>query len=217
MLPNLLNAIIMFMEPSGILPTWAPRIKPHLIRQLYEDDSRGMLDEALLNEVGWGLHARCGSFIDAVEAVNGRAPCPVCGAVVQHHSGQDEVLRCAQCGWQNTWKAYFKTIQHKQLSGAEPVLALFRDYRSRFPLARASQEKMLLIDTLIHGFHTYIRFGNTRAVCVNLIHGSHREIVELLDGLAYGAGSTPGVQEQWQGWHNEVALLAERWRDWSNR
>ena len=138
-------------------PRWAPRIKQSLIRRLYETDASGIQDEELIDEVGWTLHARCASFVDAVEASLGRARCPGCGRIIAHDSMPDTVLRCAECGWETTWRAYFKTFQHKQLSGAEPVLVLFRDYMERFPKARDPREKMLLIDGLIHGFHQYQR------------------------------------------------------------
>jgi hypothetical protein len=35
-----------------LLPTWALRVKPYLIRRLYESDAQGMLDSDLLEEVG---------------------------------------------------------------------------------------------------------------------------------------------------------------------
>lgn len=199
------------MGTSGILPSWAPRVKQSLIRRLYENDARGMLDETLLSEVGWGLHARCASFISAVEAVHGRAPCPVCGAVILHQHGPKEILHCPGCGWENSWAAYFSTIQHKQLSGAEKVLELFADYIERFPRAKDAREKMLLIDGLLHGFHWYAKFGNTRAVCVNLIEGRLHEVVAFLDALSYGPASTPGLQQRREDWHAEIDRITGLW------
>src|SRR6266498_1514046 len=108
------------MAPTGDLPTWAPRLNQRLIQRLYEDDSQGLLDEDLLAEVGWALYHRCQSFITANQAVHGRAPCASCGAILSHHAGPDEILHCPVCGWECAWKDYFHTIQHRQLSGAEP-------------------------------------------------------------------------------------------------
>jgi hypothetical protein len=56
-----------------VLPTWAPRVKPYLIRRLYESDDQGVLDTDLLDEVGWALYARCESFIQAGKP--GRVTC----------------------------------------------------------------------------------------------------------------------------------------------
>jgi hypothetical protein len=199
---------------TGILmPTWAPRLKQHQIRRLYESDARGMLDEALLDEVGWGLRARCQSFLQAVEAVHGRVHCPACDAVILRSKDPDEALLCPGCGWECPWKTYHKTFQHKQLNGAEPVLSLFRDYLERFPLAREPQAKMLLIDRIITGFHHYLRFGDTRATAVNLIEGSYHDVVDFLDSLSAGPGSTPGIQENHAEWREKINRTADLWND----
>lgn len=203
-------------QPSpaeGILPVWAPRVRQSQIRRLYETDAMGMYDDELLDEVGWGLAARCESFIAAVEAARGRVQCPVCGQVVLHHSGKDEVLHCAACGWEASWQAYFKTFQHKQLSGAEAVLALFQEFVSQFPTAQTGREKMLLIDRLIHGFHYYLQLGPTRAVGVNLIGGSYHEVVDFLDRLTYGEGSTPGTRQTRSEWREMINQTADQWQD----
>jgi len=51
------------MRSSFILPTWAPWVKPYLIRQFYESDAAGCLDDALFDKVSWSLYVRCDSFI----------------------------------------------------------------------------------------------------------------------------------------------------------
>ena len=122
-------------EHQNTLPTWAPRVTQWEIRRLYEADAQGIYDEELINEVGYGLLARCRSYIDAAEAVQGKARCPQCSGVVMHAGGTEEVLRC-KCGWQLTWGGYFETIQHKQLLGAEPVLSQFRSFVQAFSAAR---------------------------------------------------------------------------------
>lgn len=180
---------------------WAPRVEPHKIRRLYENDARGIYDDDLIDDVGYGLLARCRSFVAAVAAVAGRAPCPRCGAVITHSGRREEVLSCG-CGWEATWGGYFRTIQHKQLSGAEPVVAFFREYVDRFPHARTAREKLLLIDRVIHGFHIYLKDGSTtRPTAVNLIDARLGEVIDLLDSLAYGDATTPCLTEtrdEWQ-------------------
>jgi hypothetical protein len=174
------------------------------IRRLYENDALGLYDEELIDEVGYGLFARCESFIAANRAVRGQAPCPRCSAVVSHGGDKDEWLRCA-CGWTLTWGAYFQTIQHKQLSGAEPVLRLFREFVDRFPAARSARQKVLLIDRLIHGFHWYYKTNKpTRPVAVNLIEGRLRQVMDFLDGLTYGSKSTPGMVETKAEWDQSI-------------
>jgi hypothetical protein len=188
------------MPTSHRLPTWAPRVTQREIRRLYETDAQGIYDQDLINEVGYGLLARCESFITACRARQGELPCPECGRTVQ----RAETLICP-CGWTLPWADYFKTIQHKQLSGAEPVLAQFREYVRTFPAARTLQEKMVRIDTLLHGFHWYFKTNApTRPVAVNLIEGRLGDVVAFLEELTYGEGSTPGLRETRAEWDKHI-------------
>ncbi len=205
------------MNPSDpqppLLPAWAPRLRQSQIRRLYETDALGIYNDDLLDEVGWGLVARCESFITASEAACGRAKCPTCGQVVLHHAGKDEILHCTACGWEAPWQAYFKTFQHKQLSGAQAVMALFQEFIDGFPKAKTGPEKMLLIDRLIHEFHTHLQFGPTRAAGVNLIEGNYHEVVNFLDRLTYGEDSTSGTRQARSEWRQTVNQTAFNWND----
>ena len=136
-----------------ILPKWAPRVKKHKIQRLYELDARGIYDEDLILEVGYGLLSRCRSFLEANQATDGNAPCPVCENLVAHSWDKAEILHCEMCGWELSWGDYFLTIQKKQLSGAEPVRVIFREYIETFPKAKSPREQMFLIDRVIHQFH----------------------------------------------------------------
>jgi hypothetical protein len=200
------------------IPEWAPRVTQREIRRLYETDARGIYDEDLINEVGYGLLVRCESFIDANEATAGRVKCPNCSSIIMHSCNKEEILQCA-CGWELTWGEYFKTIQHAQLSGAEPVLKLFRFFVENFPRARTPQDKTILIDRLIHGFHGYYR--NTsyeedpdgkplRPVAINLIEGRLSQVVAFLDELTYGENSTDGLRENYEQWNEKI----NQNRDW---
>jgi hypothetical protein len=191
-------------KPQRIMPTWAPRVTQEEIRRLYGTDAKGIYDEDLINEVGHGLLARCQSFVDAMEATWGKARCPCCSAVVAHTGGKDERLRCA-CGWELTWGEYYTTIQHKQLSGAEPVLAQFRAFIAAFATARTPQDKTILIDRLLHGFHWYYKTQQpTRPVAINLIEGRLGEVVTFLDELSRGEKSSPGVGERFTEWLQNI-------------
>lgn len=190
------------MSRSNRLPAWARRVPQRKIRRLYETDAKGIYDGDLIDEVGYGLLARCESFIRANRARAGEVPCPECGRIVR----REEVLLCP-CGWELRWADYFKTIQHKQLSGAEPVLEQFRDFAKAFPSARTPREKVLRIDRLIHGFHSYYKTnGPTRPVAVNLIEGRMSEVVAFLDDLSYGEKSTPGTREKLGEWNKSIEV-----------
>ena len=190
-------------ENKAKVPSWAPRVTQREIRRLYECDATGIYDEFLINEVGYGLLARCEAFIDAMEAIRGKARCPCCSSIVVHDGRKEEVLHCA-CGWALTWGEYFRTIQHKQLSGAEPVLSQFRAFVKAFPAAANARERMLLIDRLIHGFHWYYQTGPTRPVAINLIEGRLGEVVAFLEELSYSAKSTPGLAKSYAEWDQSI-------------
>ena len=199
------------MKASKIIPSWAPRAPQHKIRQLYLNDANGIYDDELIDDVGYALLARCESFLIANDAAQGRVICPVCSTTILHRGKTDEVLCCPQCGWEMVWKEYFATFQHKQLYGAEPVLELFRNFVKRFPSASKSHEKVLMIDTLIHGFHWNQKYGHTRPVAINLIEGKLSDVITFLDRLTYGAENTEGVQET----HAEWVKNSEYVRSWA--
>jgi ribosomal protein L37AE/L43A len=188
------------MRNTKILPSWAPRVPQHKIRQFYLNDANGIYDDDLIDEVGYALLARCESFLIANDAAQGRVICPVCSATILHTAKSDEVLHCDQCGWEMGWKEYFATFQHKQLYGAEPILELFRNFVKQFPAASKLQEKVLIIDTLIHGYHWNQKYGFTRPVAINLIEGKLGDVITFLDRLTYGAQNTEGVQEIYTEW-----------------
>jgi len=191
-------------------PIWAPRVRQDRIRRLYETDAKGIYDAGLIDDVGYSLLARCQSFIAANEAIQGIAVCPCCDRRVKHAKRREELLHCDNCGWELTWGEYFKTIQHKQLSGAEPVLKQFREFVKGFATARTSREKVFLIDRLLHGFHWYYKTnGPTRPVAVSLIEGRMREVVAFLDSLSYSEKSTPGTTQHFEEWDKNIEVNRE--------
>jgi|WetSurMetagenome_2_1015567.scaffolds.fasta_scaffold555367_1 hypothetical protein len=187
------------------LPTWPPRVKPYLIRQLYESDAQGALDADLLDEVGWALYSRCDSFLLAQEAFRGSVRCPQCRTPVPRQVQPKEILRCPACGWECAHRAFMESLKDQQLSGGPEVVALFQGYLDAFPKAKAPAEKMLLIDGLIHSFHLFLRSGRPgRPVAINLINGPQEFVINFLDHLSAGPASTPGVQESMQEWRKKM-------------
>jgi hypothetical protein len=197
----------MSSKTSAILPEWSPRLPMSKIQKLYDLDALGIYDEELIDEIGYALLSRCQSFIQAVQATQGLATCPVCKHQVEHNFKNSEVLTCENCGWQATWKDYFSTIQHKQLSGAEPVLVFFAEFIETYPKARTSQEKMFHIARLLHGFH-YASIHHmrtpTRPVAVNLIDGRLNDVIAFLERLTFGEQSTPGLTENRDEWLEKI-------------
>ena len=186
---------------QAVIPIrWAPRVSQALIRRLYQTEGAGRIDEDLLEDVGVALFARCESIVRATEAHRGTVECPSCATSIvdggrERFRSKAAPLVCPRCGWSTTWGAVLKSLQGKELVGgaAEPY---FREYVQQFPRARSARQKMLLIDKLLHEFHSSVRFGDVRPAAVNVIEGRLRSVMALLDELA-GFSATP-AQESWR-------------------
>ena len=170
---------------------WAPRVPRHKIRRLYQIDGLGLVDDELIDDVGYSLYARCQSILAATEAHAGRIVCPRCGTMVarpQPIDVKDQVVRCPNCLWQVLWGDYQKTYQHKQLTGAGALYA-FQSFVEQWELKLRPKQKMLAIDQLIHSYHWDLKRNPTRPAAVNVIEGSMTDLVAFLDSLEYGAQS----------------------------
>ena len=123
-------------------PIWAPRLSKGMIKKLYKNDAAGINDEELVDMVGYMLYNRCRSFLIAVEAFHGQASCPLCEVKIRHNREKNFILICKNCNWELSWGDYFSTIQHKQLSGAKPVLELFSQFTEKFPTRNISRKNV---------------------------------------------------------------------------
>ena len=183
---------------------WAKRVPRRDIQRLYESDAQGLLDEALLDQVHFAIYARVCDMFEVREAQQtGRVKCRSCGAAVAQAywfgpRNRDVVLKCDQCGWQVTCGEFFNSYSGKSMLPGS-VVDMFEIYLERFPKAKTSAEKMLLIDWLIHQFH--VMQGVARMpVGENIIQGTIDQVRELIESLASGPGSTPGLssREEWR-------------------
>lgn len=203
---------------------WAPRVPLHKIRRLYETDALGIVDDEQIDDVGYALLARCTSVIDATAAHHkGLVRCPrsECRSTLRRRGRPDrpedrnEVIRCAACGWATTERAYDLTYRGRQLLGANAMPA-FESYRRDFERATGPQHKMLAIDRLIHAIHGDLAQGWVgRPAAVNVLQGTIREIFALLDGLAYGIATTPGLEAGHAAWlvtRRAAPRLSRIWR-----
>ncbi|MCD6475080.1 MAG: hypothetical protein J7K85_02305 [Anaerolineaceae bacterium] len=207
------------MNKNNQLPQWAPRVKKTWIRQLYNMDAAGLHDEDFMDKVAYALLARCEDFLIAMDARNDKVHCPVCSSIVirKNHRSKEEIMQCS-CGWSLSWGDYFKSIQHKQLWGAEPVQDLFCEFIQEYPKARKSTEKMFQIDRLIHGFHYFLSQNDhpLRPVAINLLDGKVSDIITFLDNLNYSNLSTPGLGDQYQDWYQK-SQHARSWHIWDGK
>ena len=197
-------------QPShSQLPQWAPRVRPQIIRRLYAGEAAGLLDDELLDEVFYAIRARCESIVTVTEASEGRVRCPACDDPILRKGGdKEELMHCAACGWELTWGEYLKTYQGKELHGGGALPAIHA-YLVGGHAARSPQQKMLLIDALLHAYHWEAAQNPTRPVAVNMIHAKLNEVVALLEEL--GFGSDPRMRAAYLAWQENVRFAEQRW------
>ncbi|HEY7091823.1 MAG TPA: hypothetical protein VH393_01500 [Ktedonobacterales bacterium] len=190
---------------------WAPRVSLTKIRKLYQTDALGIVNEELIDEVGFALYSRCRSILTVTEAAAGRIACPQCEAlIIRQSEDPTELLRCATCGWETTWERYHQTWRHQELYGGGGVDA-FLAYVQQWPRAGTPQQKVLFIDQLIHIWHWQARSDHLlgRATVVNLIESSCEQAIALLDEITYGPNSAEAMRETKVAWRADGVRVRE--------
>lgn len=183
---------------------------PIKLVRLYEDDAAGMLDEELLGDVAWTLYFR---VRDVVRVSNSRVVCPLCATEFPVRWRGDEPLMtsaCPTCGWRTTAEQYHSSWAHQDLNGHSDE---FVHYLEHFPRARSSQQRMLLIDRLVHALHVAtVESSTANFAARNFLEDNRPKIAALLDRLAYGSVSTidAAARGRWQA--TKDRYLTERQR-----
>jgi hypothetical protein len=192
-------------------PHWAPKVSQAKVRLLYERDAQGIIDLELIDEVGWALWERCDSILIVTAAHHGQVLCPICGTVIERQNpwSAGEIVECAKCDWHILWATYHRSYRSKQLFGANAV-EVFESYHEAFPHAQTTQEKMALIDQLIHAFHISLKADIGRPVAANLIEGSLKDVIHFLNKLTSGKLSATGIGDASTAWKKTLAAA-----DWS--
>src|SRR5512145_2462405 len=94
---------------------WEKRVPKWKLRRLYESDAQGLLDEELLDEVGFTLLERCWDILKVASAQQGHVHCAHCDRqgkttlITRPPTRGDPrsvELTCPICGWQITWGEY---------------------------------------------------------------------------------------------------------------
>jgi hypothetical protein len=189
-------------------PNWNPRVPRHKIWRLYHSDAMGFQDDDLVNDVGMTLLLRVESCLTVSEAQRGRVKCAECGTIIMrdmrpHHQYETNKVVCTNCDWQLSWLEYRKTFHNKQL-GCGGMFVPCQEFAKEYPKARTYQEKMILIDTLIHRFHWQMEGRPGQPGATVIVGGRMSDIADFLDELTYGQKSTPGLTEQREAWR-EIA------------
>ncbi len=187
---------------------WSPRVSLAKIRELYVNEARGTCDDDLIEEVGFGLLARCQSIMEYTEAcVTGRVRCKRCekqgqASIIQRNMSKPSALmRCPVCGWQVRWRVY--KAESENVDGqltAGHAGAAFKRYMEIYPNCQTREEKILAIDRLIHEFHwVLVREGQpvraNKPAGVNLLRGNTSQVFNMLNELTYGENTPPELLE----------------------
>lgn len=191
---------------------WARRVEPQKIRRLYESDAQGMLDQELLDDVGYGFYVCCRELLELGEAIRGRVKCRNCGAIIVRQTvdgkfsrDPTELLTCDECSWQITCGDYHKSLL--RIEPGSPELCaeeqLAEVFVQKWPRARSPRQKLLLIDELIHEFHMHYRAAGS-PLGWSVVRATGRQLIELLEDLAYGPGSMPGLEETRRVWSAQL-------------
>ena len=194
-------------KTTAAMIRWAPKVPSHLIRKLYETDARGIRNEELIDDVGYRILARCESIRRVTERL-----CPHCAGRMEGRHGGDVIVTCANCGWSVNWKHYRNSYKGKRIHGgrAYPYFVTFLD---RFPAARTPEDKMMLIDQVVHAVHEAMSCAGAQAAGNSLIEGKCADVVALLESLAYGNGSIAGAAEVKSAWEEKLAVKGTAKRD----
>ena len=104
--------------------------------------------------------------------------------------------------------------QRRRLTSAGGAESFFAEFVAGFPRANNPGHKMILIDTLIHRFHSELEKDEspTRPAAVNLIAGKMKAVVSFLNELTYDKNSTPGTRQtlsDWRGKWNTSYFMEE--------
>ena len=195
------------MRESSLPILWAPRVSREKILQLYIKVASGINDEELIDDVANSFYQRCSDIVRILEK---RFTCPQCHEELPHHHQPGNDLYCSNCRWQMPWRNFFRSYQGNQLSVNADVTTIIRQFLNDQPKCVSPQDKMILIDSLIHACHEWVRKGTTyygRPLAVNFIEGTMKQVVAFLENLPYGPATLPEMNEQLVEWRKRCLSL----------
>lgn len=179
-------------ESDDLRIHWAPKVARIKVPQFYRLAGRGIIDEALIDDLGLALYLRCRSIVMVTEARC--LLCPRCRAEIVCAAARwsrEIPIVCAGCGWGASYGQWRDSWRHRDLYGGNAI-DTFRAFVSNYPGAQTPRDRIVLIDRLINAVHRSARRGIVfRSAAHNLIEGSVTQVLELLGHLATDRGPEP--------------------------
>lgn len=162
---------------------WAEKVSRYKLVKLYQDEAKGLLDEDLLNEIGYTFYTRCKQARDTRQRLDkGEIICHYCGEV--HQAMSYTALIACPCGYYYTYREYRRSCNANNVPGGRAT-EIFKAFTDNWLLCKSASEKMLLIDGLVHECHVSAMTGaKGRSVCMNLMEGTLSQIKDMLELLA---------------------------------
>ncbi|MBA4688828.1 MAG: hypothetical protein H2184_17000 [Candidatus Galacturonibacter soehngenii] len=162
---------------------WADKVSRNKLIKLYQGEAKGLLDETLLDDIGYTFYTRCRQARDTREHLEkGEIICHFCGTV--HKAVSYTALIACPCGYYYTYREYRRSCNANNVPGGRAT-EIFKAYTDNWLMCKSASEKMLLIDELVHECHVSAMTGvKGRSVCMNLVEGSLAQIKNMLEMLA---------------------------------
>jgi hypothetical protein len=172
------------IEPSKFNKyKWAEKVSRNKLIKLYQDEAKGLLDEDLLDDIGYTFYTRCKQARDTREHLEeGEIICHFCGAV--HKAADYTALIACPCGNYYTYREYRRSCNSNNVPGGRAT-EIFKAFMDKWLRCKSVSEKMLAIDELVHECHVSAMTGvKGRSVCMNLVEGTLSQIKNMLEMLA---------------------------------
>ena len=162
---------------------WSPKLQPDILRKFYKINASGIIDDEVINDVGLKLYLRCESIM---MATRGEFYCPDCGnkITVNKTIDKNHETKCNNCDFTFTADEFYESYRHREL-WQDNAYVYFGKYYDEYPKCKTANEKIIMIDTLIHSFYYEAQTGTiNKANGNNLIEGSLDQVVKLLHELS---------------------------------
>ena len=161
---------------------WAAKIQPGILKKFYAMHKSGVVDNELIDDVGLRLYRRCDAILMVAQ---GAFYCPDCAnkISVDLDACRNQESCCNNCGFVCTAAEFHESYRRRELL-QDDAYAYFGKYCSEY-MNCTHDEKIIMIDTLIHLFYVESKTGAiNRAIGNNLIEGSLKQVVALLHELS---------------------------------
>ena len=164
---------------------WSKKVALKDIFKLYQTEAQGLIDEELVDEIGLTFYMRCKQASEVRGLIDrGQMLCLQCGTVLTKID-DNEVVNC-NCGYSYTFREYCRSYTAANMPGGRAT-EIFEHFAKTWPHLKETSQKMMLIDWLIHQCHVTLMSGaKGRSVCVNLLEGTKKQILDVINNLAYG-------------------------------